>query len=212
MPRKNRKPTLTVANLFKNHSDRVLRLMLSNPKKGWVGPELAESLGISKSWAARALATLEFEKYAYRDGKKPHGRTFLSDPKRLIQRWKLSYDIEFNEMYSYRIIGKNPVEAIASASKKSNFKYAMTNIRGTLDKKSKKDPFYVYVWPYSKMLSDFDDILNYLENSFDFIPTPKKANLQILKPYAGEGIFENMKQENKINIVSDLQLTLDNNH
>lgn len=201
------KPTLTVANLFKNHSDRILRKMLLDTKRGWSGAEMAEELNISPAWAARTLATLEFEKFAVFVGKKPKGRYLLINKTKLIARWKLSYHIDFNEHYSYRVVGKEPVSLIANEAKKQGFRYAITGevsnalIKG---KKTNETPF-IYVLP-NKTTKVF---LNELEDCLDIIPTHKKPNLILLIPYSGEGVFEGTRMVKNLWCVSDLQLKLD---
>ncbi len=212
MSSRPKKPTLTVANLFKNHSDRILRLMLQNTKRGWSGPELAQTLKISNSWAARALATLEFEKFAVRDGKKPHGKTYLTDPDRLMQRWKLSYHIDFNEHFSYRVVGRDPIKLIALAAKKEGFRYAVTGAAAKAISSGKKygGVPYVYVWPYSGVESDLRKILKVLQNDeYDLIPTEEKANLVLLRAYAGEGVFEESHLYSGLYCTSELQISLD---
>jgi len=202
-----KKPSLTVSNLFKNQSDRILRKMLSDTKRGWISPEMAKELEVSPAWAARMLASLEFEKFAESRGKKPRGRYFLINTDKLLARWKLSYHIDFNEHHSYRVVGKDPLKLIANASKKGGFRYAVTGkfAKDLIKGKASTEIPYIYVLP-NKGTKVF---LNALEDELDLIPTQKNPNLFLLIPYQREGVFEGTRQVAGIFCTSDLQVELD---
>ncbi|MBF0107302.1 MAG: hypothetical protein HQM16_18480 [Deltaproteobacteria bacterium] len=208
----NTKPSLTTANLFKNKPDLILRTMLKDTRRGWTGPELATALNISSAWAARVLATLEFERFATRDGKRSQGRVFLSNVDNLKTRWKLSYHITFNRAFSYRVLTKNPTSLINSMAKKEGFKYAVTGQAAKAIKKGRAPvlPLPVYV-DTNNTPHDIFTLLNKLEDKYDLIPTHKNPNLIILDPHVGEGVFFDASIKDGVWCVSDLQIELDTN-
>lgn len=205
------RPRALAINLFKNKPELMLRKMLADPKRVWTGPELAKAVDVQRIWASRVLTTLEFEKFAEREGQGAHSKYRLANVDKLLQRWKLSYHIGHNEHHSYRVVDRDPIKLITLASKKEGFRYAIT---GTVAKaitagKNCVDTPHIYIWPHSGVERDFRKILDVLEDKYDLIPTEKKANLVLLKPYAGEGVFEGAEKSNEIWIVSRLQCALD---
>lgn len=206
-----RKPKALAINLFKNKPELMLRKMLADPKRAWTGPELAEAVGVKRIWASRVLTTLVFEKFAEMEGKGAHGKFKLINIDKLMTRWKLSYHIDHNEHHPYRVVGNSPLKLIANASKKGGFRYALTGVSAQKLSKNRdyECPHYVYIWPQNGIESDFYKILAKLEDEFDLIPTGKKPNLILLKPYSGEGVFEYLLMTESVKIVSTLQLCLD---
>ena len=207
----NRKPTLTTANLFRYKSDLILRTLLKEPLRGWLGIELAASLKISVAWTARVLATLEFDRFATREGNKAHGKFFLTNVENLMTRWKLSYHIKHNKDFSYRVFTKNPTSLIDLAAKKEGFRYAVTGLAAKAIKKGKVPVglVQIYVMPTGDGPDDIHTLLNKLEDKYDLIPTHKNPNLIILEPHVGEGVFFDAVTVDGIRCVSDLQIELD---
>lgn len=189
----------------------MLRKMLANPKRFWTGPDLAKAVDVQRIWASRVLTTLEFEKFAEREGQGAHSKYRLANVDKLLQRWKLSYHIGHNEHHSYRVVDRDPIKLITLASKKEGFRYAIT---GTVAKaitagKNCVDTPHIYIWPHSGVERDFRKILDVLEDKYDLIPTEKKANIVLLKPTTKESVFCNPAQNNTIVCVSALQVALD---
>lgn len=185
--------------------------MLKDSKRGWLAIELASELKISVAWAARVLATLQFDRLAERDGKGAHGRVYLSNIKNLMARWKLNYHFGKNTEFPYRILTKNPASTIDSWAKKEVFRYAVTGKAVDDLKKGRvtTPPLYVYISPkdYS---NDIHTLLDKLENKYDIlIPTHKNPNLIVLEPHVGEGVFFDATVVGGITCVSDLQIELD---
>lgn len=205
------KPKALAINLFKNKPELMLRKMLAAPKRSWTGPELAKEVGVQRIWASRVLTTLEFEKFAEREGTGAHSKYRLKNVDKLLQRWKLSYHIDFNEHHPYRFVGKNPLKLIANESKKGGFRYAVTGVSAIKLAKNRphEGPYFVYVWPNNGVESDFYKILDDLEAEFDLIPTEKKPDLILMKPHSMEGVFEDIIIKSKVCTVSCLQAELD---
>ena len=205
------RPRALAINLFKNKPELMLRKMLADPKRVWTGPELAKEVGVQRIWASRVLTTLEFEKFAEREGQGAHSKYRLANVDKLLQRWKLSYHIGHNEHHSYRVVDRDPIKLISLAAKKEGFRYAVTCTVAKALAAGKKcaDEPYIYIWPHSGVDGDFRKLLDVLEDKYDFIPTEKKANLILLKPYAGEGVFEKILRIENLWIGSQLQIQLD---
>lgn len=205
------RPRALAINLFKNKPELMLRKMLANPKRLWTGPELAKAVGVQRIWASRVLTTIEFEKFAEREGQGAHSKYRLANVDKLLQRWKLSYHIGHNEHHSYRVVDRDPIKLIALAAKKEGFRYAVTGTVANAIMKGKKcgDTPYVYIWPHGGIDVDFRKMLDVLEDKYDLIPTEKKTNLVLIKPYAGENVFEGAIINDRCWIVSELQIRLD---
>src|SRR3989338_7689226 len=144
------RPRALAINLFKNKPELMLRKMLADPKRTWTGPELAKAVGVQRIWASRVLTTLEFEKFAEREGKGAHSVYRLANGDKLMQRWKLSYHIDHNESFPYRVVGRDPIKLITLAAKKEGFRYAVTGAVAKTISVGKKcaDTPYIYILPH----------------------------------------------------------------
>lgn len=205
------RPRALAINLFKNKPELMLRKMLADPKRIWTGPELAKAIGVQRIWASRVLTTLEFEMFAEREGQGAHSKYRLANVDKLLQRWKLSYHIGHNEHHSYRVVDRDPIKLIVVAAKKEGFRYAMTGTVAKALAAGKKcvDTPHIYIWPHGGVDGDLRKILDVLEDKYDLIPTERKPNLVLLKPYPGDGVFEGASSKNGVFVVSNLQAELD---
>jgi len=210
MPRKINKKSLKTANLFKGLSDLVLRRITSDPDKIYTGQQLAYELNISDTWANRILKTLEFEGFVKREGSQTHCATKICNLDGLMQRWKLSYNINFNVHHAY-FCTKDPLKNLVLAAKKEGFQYAITGHAAKAISKNKpiKDTPFVYIWPAKTSSHEFHDLLTLLEDNHDFIPVKKKETIIILEPYQKGNVFFGARDVGGYRVVADLQVELD---
>jgi DNA-binding Lrp family transcriptional regulator len=211
MPRKINKKSLKTANLFKGLPDLVLRRIISEPNKSYTGQQLANELNISDTWANRILKTLEFEGFIKREGNQTHCATKISNLNGLMQRWKLSYNINFNVHHPYLCTVKDPLKYLALAAKKEGFQYAITGQAAKAISKNKPitDIPYVYIWPSKISSYEFNDLLTLLDDNYDFTPVKKKENIIILEPHQKGNVFFGSRDAGKYRVVADLQIILD---
>jgi hypothetical protein len=211
MPRKINKKSLKTANLFKGLPDLVLRRIISEPNKSYTGQQLANELNISDTWANRILKTLEFEGFVTREGGQTHCATKICNLEGLMQRWKLSYNINFNVHHPYFCTDKDPLKKLVLATKKEGFQYAVTGHAANTITENKPitDVPFVYIWPGQSLSHEFNDLLTILEDKHDFIPVKKKENIIILEPYQKDNVFFGVRDVRGYRVVADLQIDLD---
>ena len=211
MPRKINKKSLKTANLFKGLPDLVLRRITSDPDKIYTGQQLASELNISDTWANRILKTLEFEGFVKREGSQTHCATKICNLDGLMQRWKLSYNINFNVHHPYYCTDKDPLKKLIVAAKKEGFQYAITGhaAKAIIKNKHIKDAPHAYLWSTEISSHEFHDLLTMLEDKHDFIPVKKKETIIILEPYQKGNVFFGSRDIGNYKVVADLQIEID---
>lgn len=184
-------------SLFRPRSARILRVMLSDPKKRWYLRDLAREAGVSIGLVSKVKQKLiEFEFAA-------EGRDVsVTKPGDVLNEWSRAYSYTDNEVQQY-YSALNPTEfekQLGDAATARNFRYALTMFSGA----SKVAPFVRYNFASFYYSGSMDELTAELKLK----AAPSGANVWILNP-ADDGIYYGIRNVGDLAVVSNLQLYLD---
>ncbi len=189
--------------IFKPVSSRILRVLLSEPKRKWKILELSKISNVSLGQTSNVCRRLLDESYFQKDKK---GFYILCDPGKILDEWSESYAYTNNEKMMYYSFEQNQeklIKNIREASERKNLKYALTLLSGG-----------AFVAPFIRGISG---VQMYIEDSeslsewvrlLDLRSVESGGNLSIYIPY-DKGVFYKAQKVKEIDIVNNIQLYLD---
>src|SRR3989338_3627596 len=185
-------------SLFSPKSDRILRVLLSDPSKKWYVEDLSKEADISIGLTSRVKQALLSEEWIKEENK----RFYLLKPGEVINQWTNNYSHVKNQIFSfYSGLSEEPLEtAIKKECEKRKYRYGLALFSGA----RKVAPFVRFMRFFSYVEGDIDDFAKALQLK----KVETGANVTLLQPY-DEGVFYRLQDINGINIVSDIQLYLD---
>jgi len=185
-------------SLFTPKSSRVLRVMLSDPKKSWQVQELANEAKVSLGLVAKVKQRLLDMEYALEERRK----LFLSRPEALLNKWAGSYSFRKNKMYDFFGLGepKELERKVAKYCAMGGIPYALSLFSGA-----------ALVAPFARYTRGFvyvgEDVAKVAELA-GLKRVSSGPNLTILEPY-DEGVFYGVRKIKGLMIACDIQLYLD---
>jgi len=187
-----------VRSIFTPKASRILRVMLSNPKKSWQVQELAKAANVSLGQAYKVKERLLSLEYAGEDKKS----IVLKQPDNLLLKWADYYDFRKNKLYDYFAFGEpgEVEQKIGEYCEKNGIVYGLTLFSGA-----------ERVAPHSRYTRSFVYIKERrqeLVNSLKLKEVESGPNVTILEPY-DDGILYGLKEINGIKVVCDIQLYID---
>ena len=185
-------------SLYSPKAERVLRVLMNNPKKSWRIGELADEAQVSLGQVSNVKKLLMDREWIQADRS---GLT-LNEPEQLIEEWEENYSFRRNKVldfYSMKGIAETESDLIDFCNGKS-LKYAFTGFSGA----ARLTPAVRYqrAMAYIKDL-DEDEIPNLPLKKVD-----SGANVSLLVPY-DEGVFYGTIKSNGAQIASPVQVYLD---
>jgi hypothetical protein len=186
-------------DLFAEKSSRVIRVLLSDPQRGWQVQRLAEEAKISLGLASRLKRKLIEQAYAeLRDG-----LLFVRDARALLDAWaKIYKPPQLRNLYVMDE-AKKIEHKIAEWCSANQSRYAFTAFAGAW----RVAPMVRYSVP-SMYVESPDCDLSALERQLGAKAVEDGANLQLWIP-ADEYVFYRMRAIDRRNVVSAIQLYLD---
>jgi hypothetical protein len=191
-----------VESVFFPKSTRILRLMLSNPKKEWSLTEIGNATNVSKAAVFKVTNRLIEQEIVTKRKVGINTRIKLQEPEELLRKWTQSYTYKKNKAVSY--FSREDTETI----EKQVFEFC----------KGKGTPFALTM---TSALAKIQPGIRYKMN-FLYLEGPhealvEKLNLQIANEGANvlimqpkdEGVFYEIQDIGGYPIVSDVQLYLD---
>lgn len=187
-----------INSLFTPKAERILRVLLCNPKKEWKIQELAKASGVSLGQASNVKKMLEDREFLA--GKR--GGFRLKQPASLLREWAKNYDYrknrvqEFFSLMSVMYIEK----AFAAYCNKKKVKYALTGFSGAarISSAIRYDTAMIYAADMPR--EAFSELsLKEVRNG---------GNLILFTPY-DDGVFNGASSVEDIRITSDIQQYLD---
>jgi hypothetical protein len=184
--------------LYSPKAQRVLRVLLSTPRKSWKTKDLSEeaqvSLGqvsnVKKLLADREWVRIEAEGF------------LLSQPEVLLQEWAENYSYKKNRVRDFYTLKSAPEfeTELASAYARENLAYALTSFSGAarLAPAVRQQRVVAYV---EESNVDIVSLLSIKE-------VPTGANVSLLAPF-DDGVFYGAREIDGIRIVSPIQIYLD---
>jgi len=184
--------------IFAPKATRVLRKMLAIPKKGWTLQPLADAAGVSLAQAFKVVKKLESQNFAIRE----EGKVRLINPGELLDLWAQTYDFSKNKITGYysRDKGATLLDKIAGRGEKKKSCYGLTLMAGA----SLVAPFVRFSDVHLYIAEDQKQWVDQL----DLEEVEFGGNVFLVQP-ADEGVFIDIREINKIKVVSNLQLYLD---
>ncbi len=185
-------------SLFTPKSSRVLRVMLSDPKRSWQVQELANEAKVSLGLVAKVKQRLLDMEYALEEGRK----LFLSRPEALLSKWAESYSFRENKMYDFFGL-EEPKELerkIAKYCAMREIPYALSLFSGA----ALVTPFARYTRGFVYVGEDIQEVAGLA----GLKRVSSGPNLTILEPY-DEGVFYGVREIRGLMVACDIQLYLD---
>ncbi|MBI3059833.1 MAG: hypothetical protein HYY81_11085 [Deltaproteobacteria bacterium] len=197
-PNKFKKPR-EIQSLFSPKSSRVIRWLLTDPKRVWTLKGLAIETGVSIGLIHRIATALENNLFAQKEL-----RAFkLEDPARLLEAWREEYFRRAPKWARY-VIRAGPIEESANELKVSanlyGVRYALSGPSGAWFISSYLVPTVIHC--YVDVLKE--EFLNELKAD----PVSSEGNL-LIRVVEQENEFIGSRLIKGVYVVSDLQLYLD---
>lgn len=187
-----------VKSIFTPKASRILRVMLSNPKREWQLQELSKESEVSLGQAYKVKERLFDLEYATENKK----NIILKNPAELLSKWSDNYSFKNNMLYDCFSFGepKEIEQNISNYCGKNNIAYALTLFSG-LD----------LVAPYARYNRSFVYIkekINDVVSALELKPVDSGPNVTILCPY-DNGVFYGLQTIEGMNVTANVQLYLD---
>lgn len=193
--RPDTRPTIDV---FATKSSRIVRILLSNPKRGWQVQALAKEAQISLGLASKAKRALLERAFA----EEREGLLFAREPEQLLRAWSNQYDVSKSKR-----IGLYALDSLPEVEKRigewcsgKGIRYALTQYSGA--------------WRMAPMVR-YNRSSVYVESSpreliaaLGSKPVNTGANLFLWTPY-DPSVFYDLREVEGLSVVSPIQLYLD---
>jgi hypothetical protein len=185
-------------SLFAAKSSRILRVLLTNPRKTWYVQDLAVEAGVSIGLASKLkqrLLELEFVDDT-------RAGVVLMKPGDLLDEWAGAYSYQKNDIFKFYSPNTAPqVESrVSEFVRKKELRYALTMFSGA----ARVSPFVRY--NFSAFY--FSGSMLELEQQLELEPTDSGANVWAFRPF-DDGVYYGMQNVGGVQIASNVQLYLD---
>ncbi len=185
-------------SLYSTKAERIIRVLLSQPKKTWTTELLAEAAQVSYGQVSNVKKLL-----AYREWLAPNNIGIkLSHPDKLLDEWSEQYRFSRNENMEFYALTEvaDTEDKLAKACRKRGIQYAFTAFSGA----SRIAPAV----RYQRVIAYIDSDVEILTESLDWKPVPSGANVNLLVPY-DDGVFYDKRENNGVYIATPIQIYLD---
>lgn len=185
-------------SLYSPKAERVLRVILNNPRKGWKMQDLAREAEVSIGQAANVKRLLDDRELIT----KAEDGFSLKEPFTLLSEWSENYVFRKNRIKDfYSLKGIPEIEAeIAEVCKRNKINYALTGFSGA----SRFTPSVRYQRAMAYIDADEDTLSGLLQ----FKEVASGANVTLLLPYDA-GVYYGATETEGIRVASPVQLYLD---
>ncbi len=187
-------------SLYSPRAERILRVLLNNPKKVWKIQELAEEAQVSLGQVSNVKKLL-FDREWIQTEKNGF---FLNTPESLLKEWSENYSFEksrITDYYSLKDVTEIETELDALCNRKGSL-YALTCFSGA----ARLAPTVRYQKVFAYIEETEEDITWQL----GLRKVTSGANLSVLSPY-DQGVFSGSYETHGVRIASPVQIYLDLN-
>lgn len=185
-------------SLFSPKAERVLRMLLLEPKRGWKVEELAKVADVSLGQASNVKKLLDDREWLRRGERGLE----LIDPKKLLTEWSQNFDpsrSRSSDLFSLDPIGK--IESkIADACKRLGVRYALTGFSGA----ARLAPAVRYQRASVYIAEKLDEVAT----AVGLRPVTSGANVSVIEPY-DDGVFAGTRKIGGADVASPVQVFLD---
>jgi hypothetical protein len=186
-------------DIFEPKSTRVIRVLLSNPRKRWRIATLAKEAQVSLGWAHAVVATLQDQKYVTRD---ENYRVIVVDAIRLLKRWAAFYSFTTENRFETFHTFEQKLDRFLRGLKKVKASYALTGLSGAW-------LVAPYVRPVSAdiYVADTSTTSEFVK-TLDLRPVERGGDIRLVLPY-DSGVFYGARSIDRVRVVSNIQLYVD---
>ena len=185
-------------SLYSPKAERILRAMLTEPRRAWKTVEMAQAVGVSLGQVANVKKLLANREWL---GANDAGMV-LSQPGALLDDWVNAYNIRRSQAYEYYSLTEpGETEArLAEACERLGFRYALTSFSGAI----RIAPMVRYNRAAAYIVGD----LAAVAAEAGIKPVDSGPNTLLLTPY-DEGVFYAASSIDGIMTASPVQVYLD---
>lgn len=185
-------------SLYSPKAERVLRVLLTNPRKAWKTEPLAREADVSLGQVANIKKVLLNREWI-RFETEGFG---LNNPTELLNEWGSNYDFSRNEVRDYySLMGIGEIESeLTNASRKIEFILGFTEFSGA----ARLSPAVRYQRVSAYVLGDVGS----LAKSAELKSVPSGANVSLIVPY-DNGVFYGATRIDGAPVLSPVQVYLD---
>jgi len=185
-------------SLYSSKAERVLRVLLNNPRKGWKVAELANEAQVSLGQVSNVKKLLTDREWVIAKT----GGFVLREPGELLKEWAENYSFKRNrirDFYSLKTIAK--VEAdLAEVFNRKGIMYALTSFSGA--------GRFAPAVRYQRVMAYVEDTVKDLASLFSLKSVTTGANVSLLSPYDA-GVMYGAREVDGVKIASPIQIYLD---
>lgn len=185
-------------SLYSPKAERVLRILLLEPKRPWKVQTLAQTAAVSIGQASNVKRLLEDREWIAREGE----GLVLREPAKLLEGWAQNYQFDRNTVRDfYSLDTPAQIEAkLATACKEAGADYALTGFSSAV----RIAPMVRYQRATAYVAASVDDIASRL----GLKPVSSGTNVSLIGPY-DEGVLAGSRDMGGIRIASAIQTYLD---
>lgn len=185
-------------SLYSPKAERVLRILLLEPKRPWKVQPLAAAAGVSLGQASNVKRLLQDREWVGHEG----DGIVLRQPAKLLEEWAQNYRFGRNtprDFYSLDTPAKAEAK-LAAACRKARTNYAMTGFSAA----ARMAPMVRYQRATAYVLGNVDEIASGL----GLKAVSSGANVSLIEPYDA-GVLAGSREVDGTRIVSPVQTYLD---
>lgn len=185
-------------SLFSNKATRILRVLLSDPRKGWGVRELAKEAEVSPGYVSKVRRYLIDREWM------PLGKDNLSlkNPKQVLEEWGRAIQLRASGRYQYFTLDK-PGELetkIAQYCARNGVDYALSGFSGAIR--------YAPMVPSKTVTAYVSEDISQIASELGLKSVESGANVTFIAPY-DDGVYYGSQMIDGIRVVSPLQIYLD---
>jgi Transcriptional regulator, AbiEi antitoxin, Type IV TA system len=185
-------------SLFSPKSERVLRVLFTDPARSWKVQDLAKEAKVSLGQVSNVTRNLENREWVLR------GETGirLSKPDRLLSEWKDNYDLARSQRRDYFTLDRlDRFEArLAEQMSRTRRDYALTGFSAAAR--------FAPAVRYQRVHAYITDAPERVAQQLEIKPVESGANVTLIEPY-DEGVYLGAADKGGVTVVSPVQGYLD---
>ncbi len=185
-------------SLYSPKAARILRVLLTNPKRTWKTQDIAKEAEVSLGQVANVKKLLDDREWILVT---PEGFS-LREPEKLLREWSENYTFKKNLMRNFHSL-KNIAEVeeyLARICNEQGIKYALTGFSGAV----RLAPAVRYQRAMAYISNKLEDVVSVL----NLKEVPSGANVTLLTPY-DDGVFYGIRLVDGIQVASPVQIYID---
>jgi hypothetical protein len=184
--------------LFSPAASRILRVIITQPKKKWKIKEMASEAKVSVGLVANVRKLLLDREWI----KAEWGNFTLEKPDILLEEWAHNYSFRKNRIFNYYTLENPPglESLIAKTCQQKSIRYALTGFSAA----ARLAPAV----RYNRSMIYVESITEELIHESSIKPVSSGANVLLLVPF-DEGVFHHVIEIDEISLVTPVQAYLD---